>query len=259
VLALLAILGRLNSLPAALFSYDTAQPWSTFVGRTALGLLGPVVFTLVLLGLGLGLDALRRRVGLPMLPGGSPNSPRITMLIAGLGLGGIIYATTALKALMPAGGMPDTPSTALDQAVPLLAGVPEIPQTAILAVAMFGIPILVVVGLTPRWSWRALLAGVVVTLVGTIAWAAGSAGDAGTGQQLLSVAGIGVMLFGIIVWGALCAWSWIVAALSYQALGGLRNTVYGPEWQARGAGVLTVLVATALIALIVRHPLERSS
>jgi hypothetical protein len=35
--------------------------------------------------------------------------------------------------------------------------------------------------------------------------------------------------------------------------------VYGPEWQARGAGVLTVLVATALIALIVRHPLERSS
>jgi hypothetical protein len=181
------------------------------------------------------------------------------MLIAGLGLGGIIYATTALKALMPAGGMPDTPSTALDQAVPLLAGVPEIPQTAILAVAMFGIPILVVVGLTPRWSWRALLAGVVVTLVGTIAWAAGSAGDAGTGQQLLSVAGIGVMLFGIIVWGALCAWSWIVAALSYQALGGLRNAVYGPEWQARGAGVLTVLVATALIALIVRHPLERSS
>jgi hypothetical protein len=36
-------------------------------------------------------------------------------------------------------------------------------------------------------------------------------------------------------------------------LGGLRNVAYGPVWQARGAGALTVLVASALVALIARR------
>ena len=62
-----------------------------------------------------------------------------------------------------------------------------------------------------------------------------------------------VVVVAIIVWGALSAWSWMVAALSYGAFGALRDVVYGPEWQTRSAGALTLLVAVALIALIMRH------
>jgi hypothetical protein len=42
----------------------------------------------------------------------------------------------------------------------------------------------------------------------------------------------------------------------------MREAVYGAEWQARGAGALTVLGAAALIALITRRavrPLAQES
>jgi hypothetical protein len=251
-LFLLATLSDLNSLPSQLYSYDTAQPWSTFVGTTALGFVGTVVLTLMLVGLWLVLGALRRRVGIPMVAGGPPRSTRTDMLIAGLGLGGIIYATTGLDAFPP-GGMPPTPSTALNDVVPVLAGIADIPAAAIAGVAMVGIPILVVAGLSPRWSRRALIAAAIGTLVAAIAWSFTPAGDVDPARVTLLIASVVVTLVAIKVWGARSAWSWIVAALSYQALGGLRDTVYGPESHARGAGALTVLVATALIALIVRR------
>ncbi len=47
-LFVLAIFSSLNSLPSQLSSYDTAQPWSTFVGTIALGFLQAVVFPLIL-------------------------------------------------------------------------------------------------------------------------------------------------------------------------------------------------------------------
>ena len=62
-----------------------------------------------------------------------------------------------------------------------------------------------------------------------------------------------MVVIALVVWGTLSAWSWIVAALAYQGLGGLSNVAYGPVWQARGAGALTVLVAFALVALIARR------
>jgi hypothetical protein len=253
-LVVFATLSRLNSLPSELYSYDTAQPWNTFVGTTALGFAVPVVLTLVLVGLWLVLGALRRRVGIPMLAAGPSGSARTDVLIAGLGIGGIIYATTGLDALIPRGGMPRTPSTALNDVVPVLTGIADTPANAIAAVAMIGIPILVVAGLTPRWSWRALIAVSIATLVAAIAWSLEPAGDVDPARLTLLTASVVVMMVAVVVWGARSAWSWIVAALSYQALDALRDAVYGPESQARGAGALTVLVATALIALISKSP-----
>ncbi|MDQ3474903.1 MAG: hypothetical protein M3492_00785, partial [Actinomycetota bacterium] len=172
-----------------------------------------------------------------------------------LGVGGIAHATAGLDALSPGGGLPDPPSTALDQAIPLLAGIPDIPTSAIASVAMVGIPILIVAGLTPRWSSRALMAGVGATLVAAVAWSFTPTGDV----DPLSVASIVVMLVAVIVWGGASAWSWIVAALAYQAFGALRDAVYGAEWRARSAGALTVLVAIALIALTLRYADRRRS
>jgi hypothetical protein len=252
-LALLAILTDLNAFPSALYSYDTATPWSTFVGTTVLGVLAPIIYTLVLVGLLHVLDALRRRRGIPMMRASPSTSAGTDMLILGLGLGGVIYAATALPALMPPAGLPAAPSTALDNLVPVLAEITALPQNAITAVLMVGIPILVVVGLTQHRTWRAIISVAVVILVAAIAWSLGPAGALAPPRLALLMLGVGVSVVAVRVWGAWSAWSWIVAALSYEALGALRTAVYGPEWQARGAGVLAALGAAALIALIVRR------
>ena len=70
---------------------------------------------------------------------------------------------------------------------------------------------------------------------------------------VLGLVGVAVMSIAIVAWGSLSAWSWIVAALAFQALSGLRNAAYGPVWQARGAGLLAALVASALIVVIARR------
>jgi hypothetical protein len=252
-LAVLAIVSSLNSLPSELYSYDTAEPWSTFVGTTALGFLAPVVLTLVLVALLRVLDALRRRVGIPMLPAGPWRSARADVLIMGLGLGGVIYAAINLDALLPPSGMPATPSTNLNDVFPLLAGIPDIPAGAIGAMVTAGIPILVVAGLTSNWRWRALVTLTILALVAAISWSFEDVGDVDPAGLALLLASIGVIIVAIRAWGPRSAWSWIIAALSYDGLGGLRDAVYGSEWQARGSGALTLLVAAALIALIWRR------
>ena len=253
VLVVLTMLGGLNALPAQLFDYNTAQPWSSFIGTTALVLVLAIPVTLLTFGLWLALNAMRRRVGIPMLAGEPSRSTSNDMLISGLGLGGIIYAMTYLGALFPQSGMPTAPKTVLEEAVPFLAGITEIPGNALMMVAIMGIPILVVAALTPRWSLRALIAVVIVALMGAVVWSTGSEHYADPMSITLAIAGVAVALVALVVGGARSAWSWIVAALFYQALSALRETAYGPVWQARIAGALTVLFASVLIAAIARR------
>jgi hypothetical protein len=254
VLVALATLSALNSLPSRLFSYDTAQPWGSFLGATALGFVTAIPVVLMLFGLWLALGAMRRRVGIPMLAGEPSRSASEEMLIAGLGLGGIIYAMTHLTALIvPPGVMPRTPSTMLNEASPLFAGITDIPSNTLFVVAVVGIPILIVAGLTPRWSLRALIAAGIVALLAAVAWGFGSANDIDPVSVTLVIAGVVVVSIALVVGGTRSAWSWIIAALVYQALMGLREAAYGPVWQARGAGALTLVVASALVALIARR------
>jgi hypothetical protein len=69
--------------------------------------------------------------------------------------------------------------------------------------------------------------------------------------------GVAVALVALVVGGARSAWSWIVAALFYQALSALRETAYGPVWQARIAGALSILVASAIIVIVARRTSHR--
>jgi len=252
-LGVLAILDYLNSLPSQLYSYDTAQPWSTFVGTTALGLVATAIVALLLVGLWLVLQSLRRRVGVPMLDDEPSRAAAMNVLIAGAGIGGLVYGMTLLGGLIPPGPLPPAPSSSLDQLVPWLAGIPGIPASAIGTVATMAIPILVVGGLTPRWSTRALLGVVIATLVTAIAWPFAPVGDVRLAHlPVLIVALLGIVA-AMVVWGRGSAWSWLVAALWYHALQGLHEAVYGPEWQARVGGVLTALVAVGLIGMIGRR------
>ena len=255
VLVLLTTLSGLNSLPSRLFSYDTAQTWGNFIGTTALGFILSIPLILFILGLWLALSAMRRRVGIPMLAGEPSTSTSNDMLVTGLGLGGITYAMTHLDALIPRTGMPRAPTTMLNELLPLFAGIADIPANALMMVALAGIPLLVVAGLTQRWNLRALLVLAVVVMVGVLAWTSGPASDVDVDPAgvAMAIVGLAVVSTALVVWGSLSGWSWIVAALAFQGLGGLRNAAYGPVWQARGAGALAVLVALALVAVIARQ------
>jgi hypothetical protein len=141
----------------------------------------------------------------------------------------------------------------LDYEFPLLAGIPDIALSTLMMVALFAIPLLVVALITRRWSVRVLCLVVMVVLLGASAWTSGVAGEADPVRAILGLAGVAVMSIAIVAWGSLSAWSWVVGALAFQALSGLRSVAYGPVWQARGAGFLAVLVASALIAVVARR------
>ena len=104
------------------------------------------------------------------------------------------------------------------------------------------------------------MAVAMVGLVLAIVWAlAASSGEVDPGRVALLMASFGLAIAATTVWGSRAAWAWLIAALSYEVLGGLRDAVYGPEWQARGAGALTVVGGCALIALIVRYAARRAA
>jgi hypothetical protein len=136
--------------------------------------------------------------------------------------------------------------------LPLFAGIPDIALGTLTMVALFGIPLLVVALITRRWSLRILCLVVMVALLGASAWTSGVAGEADPVRGILGLAGVAVMSIAIVAWGSLSAWSWIVAAVAFQVLSGLRSAAYGPVWQARGAGLLAALVTSALIVVIAR-------
>jgi membrane protease YdiL (CAAX protease family) len=252
-LIVLATLSSLNSLPSKLFRYDTSQPWSSFVGTTALSLVVSIPAVLILFALWLALGALRRRVGIPMLAGRFSRQASRDMLIAGVGLGGVLFAASQLSALVQRGSVPDTPTTVLNDFISLLAGVTDVPMVAMMSVAIVGIPLLVVAGLSQRSSLRVLMAAGMLALVGGAVWALAPAGDVHPWSAALAIVRVAVVAVAIAVWGSLAAWSWLVAALSVRGLTGLRLAVYGAAWQERASGALTLVVAAILIAVIVRR------
>ena len=188
-----------------------------------------------------------------MLDGAPSRSASNDMLIAGLGLGGVLFAIGQLSLLVPRGSVPVPPTTALNEAFPLFAGVMDTPMVVMLTVAMFGIPLLVVAALSPRWSLRALMVAGIVALASAAGWALLPASDPQPWTTALAIVRVAAVLVAVAVWGSLAAWSWLVAALVVLALSSLRVVVYGLVWQERGASVLTILVAATLIVLIARR------
>jgi hypothetical protein len=185
---------------------------------------------------------------------GAPSRPTSNaMLVAGLGLGGIIYAMTRLDALFPRAGMPPIPTTSLNDLAPAIAGVTGIPIGSMMMVAIIGIPLLTVAALSPRWSMRALMAALILGLVAVLGLSGPSANDIDPVGVGLVVAGVIVVTIALLVGGARSAWSWLVAALFYQSLIGLRNTAYAPVWQERVGGALAALVAAGLIAIMAQR------
>lgn len=256
-LAVLAIADGLNSLPTQLAQYATAQSWNNFIGMTAIESLVPALKALVVLGVWLLLNALRKRLGVPMLPAVSPNNAnaRRDVLLAGVGLGALIAVSSIVDAPAGANTIPSDPGTTLAHAVPMLANVLGVPSNVIIAVAGVGIPTLVVLGAARTRAMRLVLVAIVAGLLYGIA-ASFTEGD--TGRLWVEAAGglITLVAFAAALrwWGALCAWSWIVAALVTEALDGLRALAHAPTVPEQFGGALVLLVAVSLLRFVPRSP-----
>jgi hypothetical protein len=218
-----------------------------------LGFVAVIPTALFVLGVWLALAALRRRVGIPMMPGEPSKATTNDMFVSGFGLGALAYAALQLNSLLPSKGLPHPPTTLLDHAIPMFGSVAGIPASVLMTVASVAIPILVVAGLTKRWSLRVLMGLVIVALASAGAIALAPAGESDALKVIALAVGVALIVLAVRAWGTLSAWSWIVAALVFQALGGLRLAAYAPTMQERIAGVLTVIVAGGLVALVARQ------
>jgi len=235
---LLSTLSSLNALPSQLFTYDTAQPWSNFLATRAVGFVVAIPLALVILGLWLALGAIARN----------------DVLLAGLGLGSVFFIISQLDSFAPGGGMPRTPATTLNDLVPWLGGVLSVPISALIGVAMIGIPLLAVAALTQRWNLRALMCAVLVALLLALGWSTSSGtADINPVRVALALVALGSLSVPLVFWGGLAAWSWIVAAIAFQGFGGVRAAAYGAVWQDRATGALILVGALAAVALIARR------
>ncbi len=168
-LAALALVSQANRLPATLTRYDTSQPWLSFIGTTVLQTAAMVVvLALIPLGLWLAMTAVRRRVGIPMLHAAPSRTTSRDVVLAGLGLGAVVYAAAELRAFLPANDLPGLPRTLLDAAVPWLSDAFSIPTEVMTVVALVGIPLLVVAALATRWPIRLLAIAAMAVLLGLV-------------------------------------------------------------------------------------------
>jgi hypothetical protein len=255
-LTLLGVAGGLNSLPTLLSNYQTSIPWSTFLGTITVTQLLVVIPALGAVGLWLVLSALRRRVGVPLFPSGdagATSDTRRDVLLAGLGLGAVLTLTELAVQYMGSTGIPQAPSTLLADAVPALGEALGAPLGAVFTVLMLGIPGLVIAGISERRGVRlaaaALLAAPLLGLMLTMA---------PTGTNLVVLASLAIVAAVLAVgvslrfWAAYCVWAWVVAALIHEGMGGVQLAFHAPTGVEHAAGVVSVVLVVALVALALR-------
>ncbi len=248
-LVLLGVARDLNSLPETLATYSTALPWGNFLGMTVVAMLLSPVAALLAYALWLVVDALRRRVGIPVLPDSATGATRRDVLLAGVGLGALPTALGLLRALVPA-GLPAAPTTLLGTVVPALGPALSLPMQVVMGVAAVAAPFLVVAAASRRTPVRAVLAALLfLPLLGIVLattpptadpWARGAAFTAGA---------VLVVWLWLACWARCCAWSWIVAGLVASALDALHRGIHAATPSGHAGGWVMLAAALLLLAL----------
>jgi hypothetical protein len=257
-LALFGVATSLNGLPGRLFSYDTAMPWQNWLGTNVVVVILSAVPALLALGLWLVLSALRRRVGIPLLPPGDDanvGDRRRDVFLAGLGLGAMLTLLGVGLRLANRGGIPDAPSTILDQAVPLLGGALAVPMAVVMSVVALGIPALALAGVARTRALRLLVAAALVAPLLALAFlGAPPSADPVVRTILPAAVGLAAVFLSVRWWAAYSGWSWVVAGTVNAAFGGLWTLSHATAGVERGAGALTLAMALALVVLAAGVP-----
>jgi len=253
VLTLFAMAAALNGLPGRLYSYDTAMPWSNWVGINTVGVLGSLLAALLALGLWLVLSALRRRTGIRLLPAGDGPDERRDVLLAGVGLGALLTLAGLGLRLANRGDVAQPPGTILNQSLPVLNGALAAPMDVITTVTSLGIPVLAVAGIARRWSLRALAVALLVAPMMVLLWVlAPAAANPAVRAVVPTVVGLVALLLAVRWWASYSGWSWVVGAIVAEGLSGVWGVTHAATPVERGSGALTVVFALGLLVLAMR-------
>ena len=252
-LILLSILGNLNSLPSSLFSYDTTEPWTRFTGTRALSFIAAIPLALFIYGLVLATNGLRQRVGIPVRPTAATGSGTREILVAGLGLGAVAFAASALPRLAPAAGIPPGPSTSLNDAVPAVSGMLGLPVGALMVVVGVAIPLLVIGALARRWRYRILLALALVTPMMIAAFAVARPAETSGTRVWLALGMTAFLAAALYAWGAVSVLSWFVAALAMRGLEALHELTHATTLTAGVENALVIMASGICIFLLARR------
>lgn len=248
-----------NSAPSALAGYDTTEPWTSFLTSRILGGgAAVVVFLLFVAGLWLLMDALRRRVGVPVLPSQPDGTGVRDALLGGTAMGAVFAAVGTLRGLtMSEAGR--TPATALGDSLPLLTQALALPESVLALVPAIAIPVLLVVALARGWAQRLALGGLLVVLLASISLGI----SIETPTVPLVASGLLTVLaltLAIRAWGSLGVAAWVAAALAAEIFGGVRGAMRATNGVDAGAhviGVVTAAVALAIAYRVGRRIVER--
>lgn len=244
------LLGQVNGLRGGVVhGYDTAVPWTTFIAESALAaLLASAAGAFALIGGVTLADALRRRIGVPLLPHGDGTDA----LRAGFAIAGALQLARALVTVAGDDGTPPAPTTALDALAPWLAGALDLAlelPVATVAAAVLGL------GVAAVYKGSARQAAVLCAMVLLSSFTAAQAIDgAREGMEatlrLLVVAGAAAAA--VLAWGRIAAVTWTIAFAADAIVGSLTR-LPGParhpaDALAIGLGALVPLLALLLLS-----------
>ncbi len=266
--ALLTLGRTVLTLPERFAGWDTAVPWSNFLAMLAIGaLLGAVLAGAASGGAWALTDALRRRVGVPVLPASGdvrgaalPPDDATRRVRDGVLLGAALG--TALPALAGLGefvrsatGTPAVPTTSLETLLPWAAPAFGAAASAVTA-PLAAIPALAIAGgaRTPRERLLALVG--VAVLMAAIAQAAADATISGTALAFGAAASVALVAAVVWVFGRAAALPWIVAGPAAGAVAELRAARAGANATDQVAALLAAAVSGVLIVLVYRAALR---
>jgi len=252
ILAVFAGGTALNGWPNQIFSYATTMPWPNWVAINAVVVFLATVPSLIALGLWMVVGSLRRRVGIPLLPGGSDRNAsdhRRDVMLAGVGLGSTAaLVSLGLRLADRGGGIPAAPGTSLGLALPWLGGGLGVPMEVVMSVVALALPGLAVVGIRGRRGARATVAAALVVPLMVVAYVTAPAA-ANSVVRALGPAGVGVVVAVLSIrwWAGYAGWAWVVGAAVLPGYGGVWTLLHGSTGTERVGGALTVAVCLALL------------
>ena len=247
----LAGAGIANNWPNAVFSYDTATPWSTHTAMQMVSLaIGPALAAAMLLGLWNVNEMLRRRAGFTAWPDPADHDAVRDSRTAGIGLGAVFSLNSLLAALVRSPSIPSQPTTSLDLAIPVAGPVLDLGMAVLLPAIVTAIPPLVIMAITPRvrTRWLILAASVGLAAVPMMP-AASMLRDAGGSSALDAVRLLSAVavVAAIVQWGGRHTITWFVAACTAALIDALRGTVTATTDVERVGAVLALAGAVGLL------------
>jgi len=256
ILAAFGAGSALNGWPSQIFSYATAMPWSNWVAVNAVIVLLATVPSLIVLGLWMVVGSLRRRVGIPLLPGGSDRDAshyRRDVMLAGVGLGSMVAMLSLGLRLANRGGIAAAPGTSLGLALPWLGGGLDVPMEVVMSVVAVALPGLGVVGITGRRGVRGAVATALVAPLMILAYVTAPAA-ANPMVRALVFTGVGVVAAVLSVrwWAGYAGWAWVVGAAVLSGYGGVWTLLHTFTGAERAGGALTLAVCLALLWMAYR-------